>query len=467
MRTTRNLSTLALALTLAACGGPQTPAPQGPLPSATDGPAVREAPKRQISKAERESLAGAVKKYQKYAAQAKQEGAWTKSHCNSAAEAFKDVASDHAKIAPDCYANAGAAYEHCGMTSEATDAYEEANRKGRALLNREFAPALVGLGRLAYRQGQLDKAEELFKRAIAADPKNAEARNNYAVALYEKGRKGGGSSVYNEAIVHLRNALAIDSANMVAYTTLALIYYEVARDDRSKLDLAALVCKQAKDVSKTHAPIYNISGLIWLKKKNVTRALEDFRKAVELDDALLEAHMNIGAITLSYRDYPSAMKAFQKVLARQPNNVEAMIGLAVALRGERKMDEAEALYKKIASIDPKNPAVPFNLGLIYQDYKDSQEPTLLKAKEYFNEFLARGGASDKVAEAKRRIKNIDDIIAANREAANLQREAERLQKQQEEQEKKAKEDEERKKQEEKKAPTKPAAAKDAKAPAKQ
>ncbi|HEY3356316.1 MAG TPA: tetratricopeptide repeat protein [Polyangia bacterium] len=457
----RNLIAIAVAAALAGCGSPQQPAPQGPLPSATEPPA-REAPKRQISKADRESFASAAKKYAKYAAEAKKDGGWTKGHCKGAAEAFKDVGSDHPKIAPDCYANAGAAYEHCGMIAEATDAYDEANRKARAVIQRDYAPALVGLGRIAYQKGELEKAEDLFRKAIAADPKNAEARNAFAVVLYEKGRKGAGSTAFNEGIVHLRNALAIDSANMTAYTTLALIYYEIARDDRSKLDLAALVCKQAKDVSKTHAPIYNISGLIWLKKKNVTRALEDFRKAVELDDALLEAHMNIGAITLSYRDYPSAMRAFQKVLARRQNDVEAMVGLAVALRGEKKMDEAEALYKKIAAVDPKNPAVPFNLGLLYQDYKDSQEPTLLKAKAFFSDFLARGGAADKVTEAKRRIKNIDDIIAANKEAAALQRDAERLQKQQEEQDRKAKEDEERQK---KQDAAKPAAAKDAKAPA--
>jgi tetratricopeptide (TPR) repeat protein len=237
----------------------------------------------------------------------------------------------------------------------------------------------------------------------------------------------------------------VDSANMAAYTMLALIYYEVARDDRSKLDLAALVCKQAKEVSKTHAPIYNVSGLIWLKKKNVSRALEEFREAVKLDDNLLEAHMNIGAITLSYRDYASAQRAFQRVLQQRPTDVEAMIGMAVALRGERKIQESEAVYRKIATIDPRHPAVPFNLGLLYQDYKDSQEATLLRAKEYFNDFINRSSApSDKVGEARRRIKNIEDIIAANRDAARMQQESARQQKEQEEAERRAKQEEERK-----------------------
>jgi tetratricopeptide (TPR) repeat protein len=444
---------------LGACGGPQTPAPVGPPTGGGD--EVKEAPKRQITKAEAQDFASAVKRYNSYAAAAKKSGAWSKGECTSAAEAFKDVAGSHPKISYDCLFNAGVSYDHCGLTSEAMSAYEAANNKARSVISREYAPALVNMGRIFWNKGDHDRGEDHFRRAVAADPKNPDARNALAVSLYEKGKRSGTSRLYEDAIGELRRALAVDVSNMGAYTTLALIYYEVARDDRSKLDLAALVCKQAKDISKTHAPIYNISGLIWLKKRNVTRALEDFRKAVEYDDTLLEAHMNIGAITLSYRDYASAETSFRKVLARRPNDLDALIGVAVALRGKRQFDQAEATFNKVGQLDPKNPAVPFNLGLIYQDYKDYQEPTLLRAKAFYQDFLNRPGApSDKINEAKRRIKNIDEIIAANKEAKLLQAEAEKNQKLQEEQERKAKEEEERQKklEEEKKKSAPPAKA---------
>ena len=445
MRTLKIVVTLLAIAGIAACGGPQTPAPAGP-PTGEPGTELKEAPKRQISKAELQDFAAAARKYNQYAAAAKKSGGWSKGDCQSAAEAFKDVAGSHPKISYDCLFNAGRSYEHCGMAAEAMSAYEAANNKARSVVKREFAPALVNMGRMHWNRGDHDRGEDHFRRAVAADPKNADARNALAVALYEKGKRSGSSKYFEDAIGELRRALAVDVSNMGAYTTLALIYYEIARDDRSKLDLAALVCKQAKDISKTHAPIYNISGLIWLKKKNVTRALEDFRKAVEYDDGLLEAHMNIGAITLSYRDYASAETSFRKVLARRPNDIDALIGVGVALRGKRQFDQAEATFNKVGQIDPRNPAVPFNLGLIYQDYKDYQEPTLLRAKAYYQDFLNRPGApGNKINEAKRRIKNIDEIIAANKEAKLLQAEAERNQKLQEEQERKAKEEEARQK----------------------
>ncbi len=49
------------------------------------------------------------------------------------------------------------------------------------------------------------------------------------------------------------------------------------------------------------------------------------------------------AITLSYRDYPSAAKAFQKVLAKRPTDLDALIGLGVAQRGERKVEDGKGL----------------------------------------------------------------------------------------------------------------------------
>ena len=85
-----------------------------------------------------------------------------------------------------------------------------------------------------------------------------------------------------------------------AYSILALVYYTIAENDKSKLDLAQLVCKQAQDieVGKDYPPIYNTLGLIQLRKKNPSTALKQFEQAVALDPKYVDAHLNIGAIGL-------------------------------------------------------------------------------------------------------------------------------------------------------------------------
>ena len=119
------------------------------------------------------------------------------------------------------------------------------------------------------------------------------------------------------------------------------------------------------------------------------------------------------------------------------------------MRGNKKIEEAEAQYTAAQKLDPANPSSYFNLGLLYQDYKDGQKPSLHKAQDYYRQFL--GHATDSTPdsfrrEAEKRIKDIDEIYVALDEAAKMQAEAEEMQKKAEEQQKKM--EEEMKKQEE-------------------
>ena len=92
-------------------------------------------------------------------------------------------------------------------------------------------------------------------------------------------------------------------------------------------------------------------------------------------------------LSLNNRDYNTAEENFREVLELQPKNYEAAIGLGVALRGNKKIDEAEAQYNAAQKLDPSNPWSYFNLGLLYQDYKDGQKPALHKAQDYYRQFL--------------------------------------------------------------------------------
>src|SRR5437762_11634778 len=159
-----------------------------------------------------------------------------------------------------------------------------------------------------------------FDNAMKADPKNVQAYNGQALMLFEKANASKDKALYNEAVGKLRRALAIDADSIQAYSLLALINYTLAENDRAKLDLAALVCKQAKEVNDKYPPIYNTLGLINLKRRNVTGALKEFRTAAELDPRYIEAQLNIGAITLSVRDYVSGEKAFKAVLDAKPTD---------------------------------------------------------------------------------------------------------------------------------------------------
>jgi Flp pilus assembly protein TadD len=362
----------------------------------------------------------------------------------------------------------------------------------------------------------------MFLRAVEVDPLHTiEARNNLAQLLRDKARRssseGEKKGYIGQAVQHLRTVLALDSNNLQAFATLAFIYY-----DMNMLEMAKLVgnqaikkgeeiatgkfdeekteerggdkagggkkAKKAKRAEKADAEgedgklakevnvsgegtgytgdmkdslalVYNTLGLVELKRKKISPAIGQFRKAVEMNPKLAEARMNLAALSLNNRDYKTAEENFRSVLQLQPKNYEAVIGLGVALRGNKKIDEAETQYTAAQKLDSSNPSSYFNLGLLYQDYKGGDKPVLQKAQEYYRQFLgkANGGTSDGLRkDAEKRIKDIDETFVALAEAAKLQAEAEEMQKKAEEQQKKM--EEEMKKQEAAEAASKGGAA---------
>jgi Tfp pilus assembly protein PilF len=436
--------------------------------------------KRAISADQRADFDKAMQRYES----AKKSGGVSGSECSSVSDAFKQVA-DSSPGLPEARFNQGAVLAECGRQ-------EDAARIWQGL---KYGPAIANLGYMAWKRGEPMEAESLFNKAIEADPLHSvEARNNLAQILRDKARHASSMDEKKRyvglAVNNLRTVLALDSNNLQAFSTLAFIYY-----DMNMLEMAKLVGNQAinkadeiatgkfaeekveeaaegkagkgggkkakkekKDTSgddteggklakevnvkeegtgvtsamkKQLAVVYNTLGLVELKKKNISPAIGQFKKAVQMNPGLAEARLNLAVLSLNNRDYNTAEENFRAVLEMQPKNYDAAIGLGVALRGNKKIDEAETQYNTAEKLDPSNPWSYFNLGLIYQDYKDGQKPNLHKAQDYYRQFL--GHANDKTSdalkrEAEKRIKDIDEIYVALDEAAKMQAEAEEMQK---------------------------------------
>ena len=490
----QNLLAAGACLGLAACAGSSLPSSNNPKaddaligeskPGAEQ--IIPKEQKRQISADARADFAKAMERYQA----AEKSGGLSTLECHSVASAFKDAADENANL-PEARFNQGAVLQECGNEDDAVKIWEGQPKYG---------PAIANLGYVAWKNGDTSRAESLFTRAIEVDPLHTvDARNNLAQILRDKAHHADGAEkkqYVGQAVTHLRNVLAIDSNNLQAFSTLAFIYY-----DMNMLEMAKLVGNQAvakadeiatgkfaeekveeaaegkgakgkkgkkekkesgggddteggklakevnvheegtgvtPEMKRELAVVYNTLGLVELKKKNISPAIGQFKKAVGMNPKLAEARLNLAVLSLNNRDYNTAEENFRAVLELQPKNFEAAIGLGVALRGNKKIDEAETQYNTAEKLDPSSPWSYFNLGLLYQDYKDGQKPALHKAQDYYRQFL--GHTNDKTPDsfkrdAEKRIKDIDEIYVALDEAAKMQAEAEAMQKKAEEQQK--------------------------------
>ena len=102
------------------------------------------------------------------------------------------------------------------------------------------------------------------------------------------------------------------------------------------------------------------------------------------------ARLNMGGVLLHAGAYAKAEEQFRAILQVSPEDNEAQIGLAAALRGQSdakspaKLEEARQLLTKVLDRDPHNIGALFNLGVLYADFlKKPAEATPL-----FQRFLS-------------------------------------------------------------------------------
>jgi tetratricopeptide (TPR) repeat protein len=338
---------------------------------------------------------------------AKSDGSISGDECERVAGEFAGVYKRHGVQMAIAQFNAGVVYEECGQSDKAEPIYA-----GLVSSAPKFDLAYNNLGVIYWKKGQDSKAMDMFKKGVEANKLGARAaRNNVAGLLRNTYINNTDLNVFNEAQTAIQTVLALDSANQSAYENLARLYYDRGhRKDKSYLVLANLVVTQGirvlKKDNKESADLYNIQGLLLLERDDQVNALKTFKESVRVEGNHIEANLNIGFISIRFRDYATAEKAFQTALKSpaQQKNIEVFLALGVAQRGLKKFKEAEESYNKAVKLNATDPRPWFNLGVLYQDHLSTQDGVDMKkgeeliavAKKHYNKFI-EASSSTRVA----------------------------------------------------------------------
>jgi TolB-like protein/DNA-binding winged helix-turn-helix (wHTH) protein/Flp pilus assembly protein TadD len=162
-----------------------------------------------------------------------------------------------------------------------------------------------------------------------ARPVKPEAHEAYLRGLFEL-RKQTDEGI-EKAVEYFRQAVALDPNEALAYASLADAYYEQSSMLRAPLE----VMPKAKAAAA---------------------------RAIELDDALAEAHASLGYVKLNFDwDWPGAEREFRRSLELNPNLPLAHAGYAHYLLTLRRTEEARQELVRTQTIDPLVPVSKFSL----------------------------------------------------------------------------------------------------------
>ena len=116
-------------------------------------------------------------------------------------------------------------------------------------------------------------------------------------------------------------------------------------------------------------------GVSAFKSAQYPEAVEHFKKAVELDPGFTTARLYLATAYMQQyipgAESPendqmakAAYDQFQKVLDQDPKNSNAVASIASIYLNDKKLDDAQQWYGKLAAVKPNDPVAYYSLGWI-------------------------------------------------------------------------------------------------------
>ena len=110
---------------------------------------------------------------------------------------------------------------------------------------------------------------------------------------------------------------------------------------------------------------YNL-GNYYSRKHDLTKAEENYREALAIDNLFAPAKVNLAIIYYQQDKQDAAEKLFRDLVDNHPEITDGYYYLALLYGEQKKYTEAIALLEKASTKPGSNPRIWYNLGLLYQ-----------------------------------------------------------------------------------------------------
>jgi cytochrome c-type biogenesis protein CcmH/NrfG len=134
----------------------------------------------------------------------------------------------------------------------------------------------------------------------------------------------------------------------------------------------------------------------------VFQRIEMNQKLVAKDPRLVGVWIQLGNDYFDTRQHQKAIDAYGKALAINPSNPDVLTDQGVMYRDLGRFDEAIANFEKAGKIDPNHVQSAYNLGVVWANDKHDSA----KATAAFNKVISIAPTSPQASEARRALADI-------------------------------------------------------------
>lgn len=130
--------------------------------------------------------------------------------------------------------------------------------------------------------------------------------------------------------------------------------------------------KKVIELDRTYVEAYNNLGIVYQMIGDVERACEAYRKSTEINPRYVKGYNNLGILFLFAGRDEEALPAFEKALALNANNIESHINLGILFKKKGEREKAIESYQKALTIDPLHGETHYNIALLYEQLEEKE-----------------------------------------------------------------------------------------------
>ena len=199
---------------------------------------------------------------------------------------------------------------------------------------------LLGHALQLHKMGQLPEAQAAYRQLLQIAP-------NQFIALHMLGILESDAKNYQQAEILLSRAVAVDPRSADAHMSLG-----VALNGLRRHDAACASYRQALALRPNHAVTLSNLGNASVALELHEEALKSYEKALALNPDLAEAHNGRGWALCRERNYDEAIASLNRALSIKPDYAAAFANRAIALRELQRFDEALADGDRAIALAP-------------------------------------------------------------------------------------------------------------------
>jgi protein O-mannosyl-transferase len=235
----------------------------------------------------------------------------------------------------------------------------ESSNESRSLI--KSSPVFVGVfavlvllygGKTIVRAAEWKDQYTLFGKDIKRSPNSAHLRYYWGLALRDRAIEQKDQNLQDQmmlsAIEQFNKAVEIYPSYPDCYEQLGLAYYRV-KDLNKSMDNY----QKALALNNTKAVTWSNMGIIYFEQGNYPKAFEHYSKSLSLDSNYADAYFNMGSTLGMMGRYDEAIASFEKCIKFDPENAKAHQFIGMTYQNLHRDAEAKPWFEKAAILEQK------------------------------------------------------------------------------------------------------------------